>query len=151
MKYEYNQYLKGSRFISNKKAERLVINSVLQSWKISDSCVLLPAEAGQPALVTSSKRPHVRYAFYNPDTQWACCECVHAQEGNLCKHQIKVLRMMKPELANGTIMKVYRTRYGIRLGGVLALCRLVSPLADSPRRPNNTSKEDVDGGGLEYV
>jgi hypothetical protein len=29
MKYEYNQYLKESGFISNKKAERLVINSVL--------------------------------------------------------------------------------------------------------------------------
>jgi hypothetical protein len=27
MKYEYNQYLKESGFISNKKAERLVINS----------------------------------------------------------------------------------------------------------------------------
>jgi hypothetical protein len=29
MKYEYNQYLKESGFISNKKAECLVINSVL--------------------------------------------------------------------------------------------------------------------------
>jgi hypothetical protein len=49
MKYEYNQYLKESGFISNKKAEHLVINSDLQSLKIPDSCVLLPTEAGQPA------------------------------------------------------------------------------------------------------
>jgi hypothetical protein len=68
MKYEYNQYLKESGFISNKKAERLVINSVIQSLKIPDSYVSLPTVPGQPALVTSSKRPHVKYAIYNPDT-----------------------------------------------------------------------------------
>jgi hypothetical protein len=151
MKYEYNQYLKESGFILNKKAERLVINSVLQSLKIPDSCVSLPTEAGQLALVTLSKRPHVRYAVYNPDTEWASCECVYAQKGNLCKHQIKVLRMMKPELADGTIVKVCGTLYGTRVGGVSALRRPLSPPADSPRRPSSASKEDVDGGGLEYV
>jgi hypothetical protein len=45
------------------------------------------------------------YAVYNPNTEWACCECVYAQKGNLCKYQIKVLRMMKPELAIGIIVK----------------------------------------------
>jgi hypothetical protein len=68
MKYEYTQYLKESGFISNKKAERLVINSVLQSLKIPDSCVSLPTKPGQPVLVKLSKRPHMRYAVYNPDT-----------------------------------------------------------------------------------
>jgi hypothetical protein len=136
MKYKYNQYLKESGFISNKK---------------TDSYVSLPTEAGQPTLVTSSKQLHVRYSVYNPDTQWACCECVHTQKGSLCKHQIKVLRMMKLELADRTIVKVYGTLYGTRLGGVLALCRLVSPPTDSPRRPINASEEEVDGGGLEYV
>jgi hypothetical protein len=46
MKFEYNQYLKGSGFISNKEAERLVINSILQSLKIPNSCVSLPTEVG---------------------------------------------------------------------------------------------------------
>jgi hypothetical protein len=148
MKYKYNQYLKESGFISNKKAERLVINSVLQSLKIPDSCVSLPTVQGQPVLVTSSKRPHVKYAVYNLDTQWACCECVHSQKGNLCKHQIKVLRMMKPKLANGTIIKVCGTLYGTRLGGVSALCKPVSPGAPSPRREGNASEEDFDTADL---
>jgi hypothetical protein len=68
MKYKYNQYLKESGFISNKKAERLVINSVLQSLKIPDLFVSLPTEVGHPTFVTSSKRPHVKYAVYNLDT-----------------------------------------------------------------------------------
>jgi hypothetical protein len=150
MKYEYNQYLKDSGFISNKKAEHLVINSILQSLKIPDSCISLPTVEGQSALVTSSKRPHVEYAVYNPDSQWACCECVHSQKGNLCKHQIKVLRMMKPKLANGTIIKVCGTLYGMRLGRVSALCKLVSPGALSSRREGNTSEEDFDTTDLQY-
>jgi hypothetical protein len=149
MKYEHNQYLTESGFISNKKAEHLVINSVLQSLKIPDSYILLPTVPGQPT-VTSSKRPHVKYAVYNPDTQWACCECVHSQKGNSCKHQIKVLRMIKPELADGTIVKVCGTLYGTSLRSISALCKPISLGALSPRREGNASKEDFDSADLEY-
>jgi hypothetical protein len=151
MKYVYNQYLKEHGSISNKKAEHLVFNSVLQSLKILNSYVSLPTEAGQPTLVTLSKRPHVKYAVYNPDTQWACCTCVHAPKGNLCEYQIKVLRMMKSELADKTIVKVCRTLYRTRPGGVSILCRPVSPPEDSLRHLSNTSKVGVNGGSLEYV
>ena len=79
------------------------------------------------------------------------CKCVHAQKGNLCKYQIKVLRMMKPELADGTIVKVCGTLSGTRIGGVSALYKLVSPSTDSPRCPSNASEEDINRGSLEYV
>jgi hypothetical protein len=59
--------------------------------------------------------------------------------------------MMKPELADGTIVKVCGTLYGTRVGGVSALRRPLSPPADSPRHPSSASEEDVDRGGLEYV
>jgi hypothetical protein len=59
--------------------------------------------------------------------------------------------MMKPELADGTIVKVYGTPYGTRVGSVSALRIPLSPPADSPRRPSSASKEDIDRGGLEYV
>jgi hypothetical protein len=53
--------------------------------------------------------------------------------------------MMKPELADGTIVKVCGTLYGTRLGGVSALCKLVSLDTISPRQEGNTSEEDFDG------
>jgi hypothetical protein len=140
MKYKYNQYLKESGFISNKKAERLVINSVLQSLKIPNSCVLLPTEAVQPTFVTSSKWPHVKYAVYNPDTQWACYECIHSKKGNLSKYQIKVLLMLKPEFVDGTIVKVCGTLYGTP-----------SPAAISPRSWSNAFEDNVDTGSLDYI
>jgi hypothetical protein len=78
-KYEYNHYLKENGFVSNKKAQRMVINSVMQANnKILDLCVSLPSEGVGPAYVTFAKRGHIKYAVYNPDTEWACCKCVHA-------------------------------------------------------------------------
>jgi hypothetical protein len=120
-KYEYNHYLQENGFVSNKKAQCMVINSVMQTNKIPDSCVLLPSEGVGPAYMASAKRGHIKYAVYNPNTEWACCECMHAQKGNFCKHQIKVLRMMRPDLADGMIVKVCGTLYGTVLGGVSAL------------------------------
>jgi hypothetical protein len=55
---------------------------------------------------------------------------------------------MKPKLADGTIVKVCGTLYGTRLGGVLALYRLLSPVAGSL---SNAFKDNFDTSGMEYV
>jgi hypothetical protein len=58
--------------------------------------------------------------------------------------------MMKPELADGTIVKVCGAMYGTRLGGISALCKPVSLGALSPRREGNASEEDFDSADLQY-
>jgi hypothetical protein len=58
--------------------------------------------------------------------------------------------MIKPKLADGTIVKVCRTLYGTRLGGVSALYKPVSPDALSPRWEGNASEEDFDGANLKF-
>ena len=59
--------------------------------------------------------------------------------------------MMKPKLADGTIVKVYRTLYRTRLEGILALCRLLSPVIGSLRCLSNAFKENFGINGMEYV
>jgi hypothetical protein len=113
--------MKENGFEGNWKRERVVINSPLQARKIPDHCVTLPIEAGEPAYVTSNKRPHLRYAVHNPETEWGCCECPHSMKGNLCKHHLKVLRMTRPDLAEGGIVKVCGTLYGTSRGGISQL------------------------------
>ena len=142
-KYDYDDYMKEHGFIANKKAERIVINSIIQAQKIPDSCVLLPRVAGEPAFVSSRKRPHLRYAVHNSDTEWGCCECVHAQKGYLCKHQLKVLRMLRPDLADGTIVKVCGTLYGTNLGGVSELIHPPHEESDHPL-PGSDTEQDMD-------
>ena len=147
-KYDYNQYMKENGFITNKKAEQIVRNSIISANKIPDSSVSLPSRPGDPAIVTSSKRAHIRYAVYNPDTEWAVCECVWAQKGNLCKHQLKVLRIMRPDLADGTIVKVCGTLYGTKLGGVSAL--LNPPGPDIMSETETEPAQEVPQDGNDY-
>jgi hypothetical protein len=64
-RYEFNAYMKENGFEGNRKRERVVINSLLQARKIPDDCVILPSETGEPAYVTSNKRPHLHYAVHN--------------------------------------------------------------------------------------
>lgn len=109
--------------------------------KIHDHCVTLPSKVGEPAYVTSNKRPHLHYAVYNPETEWGYCECLHSMKGNLCKHHLKVLRMIRPDLVEGGIVKVCGTLYGTSRGGI-------SQLVQFPKlpemKPKLTCESDLD-------
>ena len=110
--YWYQAMRKQHGFISNLKQEQFVINVVLKAREILDSCVTLPIACDGPTLVTSKSNAAKLYYVYNPDCEWGCCDCVWALKGNICKHQIKVLMMLHPSLAEGTI-----TRYSGSLAG----------------------------------
>ena len=93
-----------------------MLSALTQSQKIPDSNVHLPASEDEPAFVRSSKQSHLEYAVYNPCTEWAVCECVHSQKGNICKHQLKVLRMTRPNIAEGNIAKYLGSLRGTTQG-----------------------------------
>ena len=116
-RYDYMQFRKENGFVTNKKGRSLMLSALTQSQKIPDSNVRLPASEGEPAFVRSSKRSHLEYAVYNPCTEWAVCECVHSQKGNICKHQLKVLRMTRPDIAEGNIARYLGSLRGTAQGG----------------------------------
>lgn len=72
-------------------AEDLTTEStVLQAASIPDSHVTLPLEhETHAATVVSHEDSSVHYTVYNPDTEWALCNCDWAQHGNMCKHQVR--------------------------------------------------------------
>jgi hypothetical protein len=45
---------------------------------------------GGYGIVASLKHEDVNYKAYNPEFEWAYCECFQSQKGNINKHQIKV-------------------------------------------------------------
>jgi hypothetical protein len=45
------------------------------------------------------------------------CECVHSQKGNICKHQLKVRRMTRPDIAEGNIARYLGSLRGTARGG----------------------------------
>lgn len=153
-RYDFMTFMKEHGFVSNKRERALALTAIVRARAILDECVELPVLDGEAAYVTSSKRPSLRYTVLNPGSKWAVCECLHSQKGNICKHQVKVLQMLRPDLADGRIARVLGSLKGTLHGGVSILLKPSSPMyasADvempppSPPRPVlGEVYEDVD-------
>ena len=115
--YWYQAMRKQHGFVPNLKQEQFVINAVLKAREIPDSCVTLPIATDGPALVTSMNNTAKLYSVYSPDCEWGCCDCMWALKGNICKHQIKVLMILHPDLAEGTITRYCGSLAGTCEGG----------------------------------
>ncbi len=95
-----------------------MINVVFKARMIPNSCAMLPTIAFEVALVTSKKHPHKRYSVHNPEFEWVFYDCPCTQRGNICKHQVKVLQLLHPKLAEGTITHYCGALKGIVEGGL---------------------------------
>jgi hypothetical protein len=112
------QFKKENGFVTNKKGRSLMLSALTQSQKIPDTNVRLSASDDEPAFVHSSKRSHLEYAVYNPCTEWAVCERIYSQKGNICKHQLKVLRITRPNIAKDNSARYLGSLRGTTQGGL---------------------------------
>lgn len=119
-------------FVDNKKKQGIAVSSLMRARLIPDSDVTLPSSPGEHALVTSTQHRHIRYIVHNPGEEFAGCSCVWAQKGNLCKHILKVLQLLRPDLAEGTIARYCGRQAGTTSGG---MGRLLSPQSVQPTPP----------------
>lgn len=133
-KYDYQDWVKQNGFVKNKKQRQIMVSAIIQAQSIPDINVTLPVADGSPAYVKSSKRRHITYAVHNPCTEWAICQCVFSQKGNICKHQVKVLQMTRPDLASGRIARYLGSLRGTAQGGVVNL--LIGDIVEEPAMDN---------------
>ena len=133
--YWYQAMRKQHGFVPNLKQEQFVINAVLKAREIPDSAVTLPIADDGPALVTSKKNPSKFYSIYSPDCEWGCCDCMWALKRNICKHQIKVLMILHPSLAEGTITRYCGSLAGTSEGG---RGNMLDPVVHFPDNDANT-------------
>jgi hypothetical protein len=138
--YWYTSLRKEGGFVDNKKKQDTVVSALLRARSIPETDVTLPTFAGGPAFVTSQTHRHLRYIVYNPEIEMACCNCVHAQRGNICKHQVKVLLMLNPHLAEGTIARFCGREMGKATGG---LQNLLTPSGVPLRRTGDVEKQST--------
>ena len=127
--YWYKDLRKEKGFVDNKKMQDSVVSSILKARAIPDEDVTLPLKDGDTALVTSTSHRHLRYTVHNPGSEWGVCNCVWAQRGNMCKHHLKVVMMLHPDIAEGTI-----ARYCGRLAGNVngGLSQMLTPRRRDP-------------------
>lgn len=89
-----SQQSKVSGFTRNRKQEQLVTNAVIAAEHIPDAHVTLPAEPGQPALVTSQSDQSIQYRVTGACTETASCSCPQGTLGYFCKHRVKVIAQL---------------------------------------------------------
>ena len=90
----------------------------MKAHNIPDINVMFPTEDGAPAIVRSCNKPHMLYTMFNPASKWACYTCSQANTGCICKHKLKVLCMLKPDVKESNIAHLCRLLKGIVHGGV---------------------------------
>jgi hypothetical protein len=106
-------------FITNKKAERVVASAVLRTKDIPDHLVkLFPGGPSYVAQVISVNHYPEVYTILAPKEEYAQCNCSWADQGNICKHAVKVYKMIHPEVDNGTIIRRRGTLHGTCAAGV---------------------------------
>ena len=119
--YWYKDLRKEKGFVDNKKMQDKVVDSILKARLIPDTDVTLPLKEGDTAMVTLTTHRHMRYTVYNLGCEWGVCNFVWAQRGNMCKHHIKVVMMMHPDIAEGTIARYCGRMAGNVNGGLQQL------------------------------
>jgi hypothetical protein len=133
--YWYKDLRKEKGFVDNKKMQDTVVDSILKARQIPDIDVTLPKTDGDTAFVTSTTHRHLRYTVHNPGSEWGVCNCVWEQRGNICKHHVKVVMMMHPDITEGTIARYCGRMAGNVNGGLHQLL--------TPRRILNPPQEEA--------
>ena len=152
--YWYKDLRKQKGFVDNKKMQDSIVSSILKARSIPDEDVTLPSTEHDFALVTSTDHRHLRYTVHNPGSEWGVCNCVWAQRGNMCKHHIKVVMIMHPEMAEGTIARYCGRLAGNANGGLQQLLtprrvehppvsQATTPMSMSRPTPVRTSQVDL--------
>ncbi|KAG0597314.1 hypothetical protein M758_UG327600, partial [Ceratodon purpureus] len=109
------------------------VSAIVKARLIPDSDVSLNQSPGDCAL--------------NPGEEWAGCSCPWAARGNICKHLVKVLLMIRPDVAEGTIARFCGRQVGNVQGGMRHVLdpTMVKDVANTLRQLVVDLSQDVAG------
>ena len=119
--YWYSVQCKAYGFICNKKQEGIVASAIMGANDIPASNVLICMDADVAYVMSVNNRPKI-WTIKCPDSEWAQCDCPVAKEGMICKHTVKVFKMLHPGFVDGAIVREAGTRHGTLRGTPIATC-----------------------------
>lgn len=119
--YWYGVQCKAFGFVRNKHHEGLVCSAIIRASAIPDTHVFI-SMAENIAYVKSVNNSPKTWKIYSPDSEWAQCDCPVAQEGMICKHTVKVFKMLHPDIMDGVIVREAGTRHGVDRNTPMSLC-----------------------------
>ena len=119
--YWYSVQCKAFGFVRNKKQEGIVASAIIRANDIPDTHVLICEDEDVAYVGSVNNRPKV-WTIKCPNSEWAQCDCPVANEGMICKHTIKVFKMLNPGIEDGAIVREAGTRHGTERGTPMKHC-----------------------------
>lgn len=109
--YWYAVQLKLYGFIKNGKAEGIVASAVIRAEEIPDELVKICEEQDIAYVASQTNFPAI-WVVTSPNSDWAHCNCPLGMRGNICKHVVKVFRMINADAHPGDIIRYAGTLRG---------------------------------------
>ena len=101
--YWYIVQCKAFGFIRNRKQEGIVASAIIRANDIPDTNVLICMDEDVAYVGSVNNRPKV-WTIKCPDSEWAQCNCPVAMEGMICKHTVKVFKLLHLGVDDGIIV-----------------------------------------------
>ena len=119
--YWYAVQCKAFGFVRNKKHEGIVCSAIIRASTIPDANVRICMDEDK-AYVKSVNNSPKEWTIHSPDSEWAQCDCPIAREGMMCKHTVKVFKMLHPNIEDGVIVREAGTLHGVHRATPMAQC-----------------------------
>ena len=119
--YWYGVQCKAFGFIRNTKQEGIVASAIIRATAIPDTNVRICLDEDVAYVGSINNRPKV-WIIHSPDSEWAQCNCPVASEGMICKHTVKVFKMLHPEVDDGVLFREAGSKHGIDRETLLSQC-----------------------------
>ena len=119
--YWYGVQCKAFGFVRNKQHEGIVCSAIIRASRIPDTNVLICMEDNIAYVGSVNNRPKV-WTIHSPDSEWAQCDCPIAREGMICKHTMKVFKMLHPDIQDGLIVRQAGTLHGVDRSTPMSQC-----------------------------
>lgn len=134
--YWYAVQCKLYGFIKNGKAEGIVANAIIRAEEIPDEHVMICEEEDVAYVASQTNFPAI-WLVTSPNSDWAHCNCPLGMRGNICKHAVKVFRMINTQVLPGHIIRYAGTLRGtIQVGYPAAAGDLVACPREEDSRPD---------------
>jgi hypothetical protein len=147
--YWYGVQCKSFGFVRNKHHEGIVCSAIVRASTIPDTNVTICKDEDKAYVYSVNHKPK-RWTIHSPDSEWAQCDCPIAREGMICKHTMKVFKMLHPNIADGVIFRHAGTLHGVDRATPMSQCYSKPPLANTLNDTDGSEIVDLEGETIGY-
>lgn len=97
-------------FVHNKKQKGIAVPTIIMDNVIPNTIVLIYMDKNV-AYIGSINNVLKVWTIHSPKSEWTQCNCHATKEGMICKHTIKVFKMLNTDINNGVIVRATRTKH----------------------------------------